>query len=368
MVYLDNASTTRVSDEVNTEIVRCNLENYYNASSNHACGILIKDGVDSYRKTIASLINSDEGEIFFNSGSTEGINTILRGYVEANIDRGQHIVTTKVEHKAVLETCAYLENIGIDVTYLDVDNNGLINIEELERVIRDDTLLVSVLWVNNETGIVQDINRIGRVVAQSNAKLFVDATQIVGKMNVDVAANNIDMLCFSGHKFHGPKGIGALYISKGIKVAPLLYGGGQENGFRAGTYNVAGIVGLAKACETTIENDKKIRDVIGYLEAELDKNFDCKFIGLPENRSPYILNVVIKGIDSDVIIAKLKKTMLSTGSACNSRIVEPSHVLKAMGYSDEDSFSSLRFSISRYTTLDEIDTAIEGLKGIISLN
>ena len=366
MIYLDNASSTRVLEEVNNVITLCNLENYFNASSNHIGGRTVNHNIEQAREQVANLINSNDSEIVFNSGSTEGINTVLKGLVEANIERGNHIITTKVEHKAVLETCAYLENIGIDITYLDVDESGLISIEELKEAIREDTLLVSILWVNNETGVVQDIKRVGEIVLKTNAKLFVDSTQVVGKMKVDVKAMNIDMLCLSGHKFHGPKGIGALYISEGVKVAPLLYGGGQENSLRAGTYNVAGIVGLAKACEISVINDVIVKDVITYLEKKLKENFDCKVIGSSKNRSPYILNVIIKGVDSDVVIAKLKNTILSSGSACNSRIVEPSYVLQNMGYSDEDNFSSLRFSISRFTKIEEIDIAINDLKEVIN--
>ena len=368
MIYFDNASTTRVLEEVNDVISFYNLNDYFNPSSNHLAGHIVNKSVEQARIQIAKLIKSKRNEIIFNSGATEGINTVLKGFVESNIEKGNHIVTTKVEHKAVLETCNYLENIGIEVTYLDVDENGLISIDELKETIRDNTLLVSILWVNNETGVIQDIKSISEIVHKTNAKLFVDATQAVSKISVDVDEMDIDMLCLSGHKFHGPKGIGALYIREGTVLFPLLYGGGQENGSRSGTNNVAGIMGLAKACEAAVINNDAAKEMISYLEMKLLKAFNCKIVGDRDKRSPYIINAIIKGIDSDVVIAKLKNTMLSTGSACNSKIIEPSYVLKNMGISDEDSFSSLRFSISRYTTKREIDMAVGELLDVIIIN
>ena len=365
MIYLDNAATTKASVEVLNEIKKSEDELFGNPSSKHLFGSTINDIVEEYRSRISNLINCNSSEVYFNSGSTEGINTVLRGYVEANIEKGQHIITTKVEHKAVLETCKYLENIGIDITYLDVDNNGLIDLEELKSTIKDDTLLVSILWINNETGVIQEIDAIAEVVSNTNSKLFIDATQAIGKVPIDVVESKIDMLCLSGHKFHGPKGVGALYIKEGISIAPLLYGGGQENGFRSGTTNVPGIAGLAKACGLVNLNNIETKKVNSYLEEKLRTNFDCLIIGEKVSRSDYITNVIIKDIDADIVISKLKKVMISSGSACTSRIVEPSHVLKNMGYSDDESFSSLRFSISKYTTHEEIDEAIEELKGVI---
>ncbi len=365
MIYLDNASTTKPSKEVINEMNDIQNSFYGNPSSKHYFGNEINKKVKESRQIISELINCKSSEIFFNAGSTEGINTILRGYIESNIDKGNHIITTKVEHKAVLETCKYLENIGVDVTFLDVDKNGLINIEELKPAIKEETILVSILWVNNETGIIQDIDSIAEVVSNTKSKLFVDATQAIGKIPVDLQELKIDMLCLSGHKFHGPKGIGALYIKEGISVSPLLHGGGQENSFRSGTTNVPGLVGLAKACASVeLDNLTPIK-VNRYLEQKLKINFDCIIIGEKVKRSSFITNVIINGIDADIVISKLKTVMISSGSACTSRIVEPSHVLKNMGYSDDESFSSLRFSISKYTTIEEIDEAIEELISII---
>jgi len=367
MVYLDNAATTKVSDEVISEMNDYHLINYANPSSKHIFGKKIKTIIENSRKKIADFINCNNSEIYFNSGSTEGINTILRGYVEANIEKGGHIITTKTEHKAVLETCAYLETIGIEVTYLDVDKNGLIDLKELENSINERTLLVSILWVNNETGIIQALSEISKIVSKTNSKLFVDATQAVGKITVNVKSIDVDMLCFSAHKFHGPKGIGVLYIKKGISINPLLYGGGQEKGIRSGTNNVPGIVGLAKACEISNTKNTGIENVMQYLEDKLKKKFDCKIVGEEVKRSPYISNIIFRYIDADVIIGKLKHTIISSGSACTSEIIEPSHVLRNMGVSENDAFRSLRFSISMYTTITEIETSILELESLLKI-
>lgn len=365
MIYLDNAATTKVSEEVIHAMNDYHINVYGNPSSKHKFGRNVKTLIEKAKNHVSRLINCKESEVFFNSGATEGINTVLKGYVEANIDEGQHIITTQVEHKATLEACKYLENIGIEVTYLDVDANGLIDLEILKESIRSDTLLVSVLWVNNETGVIQDLESIGQIISSSNAKFFVDATQAVGKMPVDVEKFNIDMLCMSAHKFHGPKGVGALFIREGTVVKPLLHGGGQERGFRSGTSNSPGIIGLAKACEYANTDFSQITIIREYLESELTKLFECQIIGSRVERSPYISNIIIKGIDADVIIGKLDKTIISSGSACNSEIMEASHVLMSMGIPDEDGFSALRFSLSKYTTKDEISLALNELKQII---
>ena len=366
MIYLDNAATTKVDDIVINEMNNYHSKNYGNASSNHFHGVELKKKISQAKETISDLINCKKEEICFTSGATEAINMALKGYAESNINLGNHIVTTKVEHKAVLEVCKYLENIGFDVTYLDVDKNGLINIDELKNSIKTETILVSVLWVNNETGIIQDLKAISSIVKQSNAKLFIDATQAVGKMDVDLNKIHIDMLCFSGHKFHGPKGIGVLYIKDGIKLSPLIMGGGQEKGLRSGTINVPGIIGLSKACELIKLAQVDIKAISNYTESSLIEIFNCSIIGQKANRSNYILNVLFDNIDADVIISKLRNTVISTGSACNSEIQEPSHVLKNMAIGDDKAFSSLRFSFSRFTTIEEIDLALKELKKVIN--
>ena len=365
MIYLDNASTTITSEEVVNEMVKFYKYAYGNPSSKHRFGKEVLGQVELARKRISSVLNCNSKEILFNSGATEGINTLIRGFVEANIEKGQHVITTKVEHRAVLNTIRHLEDIGIDVTYLDVNKNGLINITELSEIIREDTILFATLWVNNETGVMQNIKEISNELKEKSIAFFVDATQAVKKIPIDLSKVDIDMLCFSAHKIHGPKGVGGIYLKDGIKINPLIYGGAQEKGIRSGTLNVPGIMGMAKAMELTdIENDD-VKEISKYLEKKLKYEFDCMIVGGDSNRSPYITNVIITGIDADIVIGALKETMISTGSACSSRIVEPSHVLKNMGFDDDSCFSSLRISISRYTTKNDIDSFIAELQEVI---
>jgi len=365
MIYLDNAATTKVSQQVLDEVLKCHNVNYGNSSGKHIFGRKVKNYVEQSRKKVANLINSDQSEIYFTSGSTEGINTALRGFVEANIDKGNHIITTKVEHKAVLETCNYLESIGIDITYLDVDKNGVIDLQDLENSIKPETILTSILWVNNETGIIQDLESISGIVKKYNSKLFIDATQAVGKIPVDVKSLKIDLLCLSAHKFYGPKGIGALYVAKDITIKPLHYGGSQESSLRAGTTNAPGVLGLGKACEIAILNDPHVKKTMEYLEKSLLKSFNCEIVGANSNRSPYITNILFYGIDADVVVGKLNKTIVSTGSACSSEINEPSHVLKNMGINDQKAFGAIRFSLSNETMIKDIDLAILELEKVI---
>lgn len=244
--YYDNASTRKVDSRVLEAMLPYFSEIYGNASSNHDFGKLVKNAIELSRKQVAELINSSESEIIFTSGATESINMALKGYLDSNYSKGNHIITVKTEHKAVLETCNYLEERGVEVTYLNVDKNGLISLDELQRAIRPDTLLICVMYVNNETGVIQPIREIGLLAKENDIAFFCDATQAVGKIVVDVEKDVIDMLCFSGHKLNGPKGIGVLYKRKDIKLTPLMHGGGQENGLRAGNYNTPLIVGLGK--------------------------------------------------------------------------------------------------------------------------
>jgi cysteine desulfurase len=262
MHYFDNASTTKVDARVLEAILPYFSEIYGNASSNHECGKMAKEAIEKSRKQVATLINSNPAEIIFTSGATESINFALKGYVESNFDKGNHIITVKTEHKAVLATCEYLETKGIEVTYLNVDSDGLISINDLKNAIRKDTLLICVMNVNNETGVKQPIREIGSVAKDNNIIFFCDATQAVGKIIVDVEEENIDMLCFSGHKLNAPKGIGVLYKKREIELTPLFHGGGQENSLRAGTYNTPLIVGVGKACEIAINEFQENNNLI----------------------------------------------------------------------------------------------------------
>ena len=280
--YFDNASTTSVDSRVLEAMLPYFSEIYGNASSNHEFGKKSKQAIEISRKEVSKLINCDKGEIIFTSGATESINFALKGYVESNFEKGNHIITVKTEHKAVLATCEYLETKGVEVTYLDVDRDGLISMNELKAAIRKDTLLICIMYVNNETGIIQPVKEIGSIAMENNIPFLCDATQAVGKIKVDILENNIDLLCFSGHKLNAPKGVGVLYKHKNILLTPLFHGGGQENSLRAGTYNTPLIVGIGKACEIAIneleENSNIIETKSKLLIQELSEKRNKMFI------------------------------------------------------------------------------------------
>lgn len=332
-IYLDNASTTRVDERVLTEMLPYFTEIYGNASSNHDFGKQAKNAIEVSRKQVAELINSNESEIIFTSGATEAINMALKGYVDSNYSKGNHMITLKTEHKAVLETCNYLEERGVEVTYLNVDKNGLISLDELKSAIRADTLLICVMYVNNETGVIQPIREIGFLAKENDIAFFCDATQAVGKIAVDVEKDAIDMLCFSGHKLNGPKGIGVLYKRKDIKLTPLMHGGGQEDGLRAGTYNTPLIIGLGKACEIAgLEFNQHINKIIEQRE-KFEKEIEEKELGnicfKEQNRAPHISCIKLNNADAEKFLLNQKNEFIaSTGSACNSSLIESSHVYK----------------------------------------
>lgn len=333
--YLDAASTTPVDPRVIEAMLPYFDEIFGNASSQHIYGKQAKRAIDKARGQVAEIINADQKEVYFTSGATESINWALKGYLEANPDKGNHIITVKTEHKAVLNTCEYLENKGYEVTYLDVDKNGLISIEDLKGSIKDSTSIISVMFVNNEIGIIQDIKRIGEIARENKVCFFTDATQAVGKIKVDVINDNIDMLCLSGHKLNGPKGVGALFIKNGIKLEPLIHGGGQENGLRGGTYNTPLIVGLGEICELAFkncdENQKSLiiknREIENWIQNERIGKVNFKSV----NRAPHILSVTLNDFEAEeFLMMKSKDFIASTGSACNSQFVEESHVLKSI--------------------------------------
>lgn len=339
--YLDTASTTPVDKRVLEAMYPYFTEIFGNASSSHIYGKQAKDAIEKARNQVANLINADSKEIVFTSGATESINHALKGYVEANTNRGNHIITVKTEHKAVLSTCEYLETKGFEVTYLDVDSNGLISLDDLKNAIKETTILIAIMYVNNEIGVIQPVAEISKVAQTYNICFFCDATQAVGKVKVDVLRDNIDMLCFSGHKLNGPKGIGVLYKKNKVELTPLLHGGSQEKGLRAGTYNTPLIVGLGKACELIREGFDTHISILLKKRNEIEKYYEEKNIGIVNfkevERAPHIVSISLNGINAeDYLINKSKEFSASTGSACNSNLIIESHVHIAINQNNKN--------------------------------
>ena len=334
--YLDSASTTKVDPLVLAEMIPYFSEYFGNASSLHSYGKVAKEAIEKSRNQVAKTINSNSNEMIFTSGATEAINLAIKGFVEANIDNGNHIVTVKTEHKAVLSTCEYLETKGFEVTYLDVDESGLISMNQLKDSLKETTILVAVMYVNNETGVIQPISQIGEITTDNNIAFFCDATQAIGKLKVDIEEDMIDMLCFSGHKLNGPKGVGVLYKRNGIELTPLIHGGGQEKGLRAGTYNTPLIVGLGKACEIAIENFDHRISHLAKKKTEIESYYEDNNIGKVNfknvKKAPHILSITLNNFEAEeYLMLNSKEFLAATGSACNAEVVEISHVLKAVG-------------------------------------
>lgn len=371
MNFLDYNSTTPVEPRLIDLISVYSRDFFENPSSNHFIGRKRDVEVEMVRNRIASFISAMGKELTFTSGSTEAINLAIKGLVELS-DRGRkHIITLTTEHKAILDTCSYLENRGYEVTYLPVTQGGLIELSDLKGALREDTILVSVMHVNNETGVIQPIKEIAAIAHEKGALFMTDATQAAGKIKIDVDDLDVDLLCFSGHKMYAPKGIGALYVrnrGRKVKLTPQIHGGGHEQGLRSGTLNVPGIMALAKACEIAeaeMEEDaKRIGALRDYLETELLKLPNTSVNGSREHRIFNTTNICFKGQDANVMIGRMKDVAVSNGSACSSSVMEPSHVLKAMGLSDEDAFASLRFSLGKYNTIEDINTVIQRIKEV----
>lgn len=376
LIYLDNNSTTKIDDRVVEAMLPYLKEFYGNPSSSHSFGLQINKAIQDARTSVAELINSNPNEIVFTSGGTESINLALKGYAFANQDKGRHIITVKTEHKAILDSCKYLESVGFTITYLCVNSNGIINLNDLKEALNRETILVSVMLANNETGVIQPIKEISAISHSSNAAFMCDATQAVGKIITDVEDLKIDIMPFSGHKFYGPKGVGGLYIKdlkkKKFKIDPIQHGGGHEDGMRSGTLNVPGIVGLGAASNIAkmemASNSSKIQRLRDILETDILKIPNTFLNGKNADRLFNVSNICFSGIDANVFIGRMKNIAVSTGAACSSAIIEPSHVLKAMNLSDEDAMASIRFSIGKYNTETEIRSTIEIMQKLLNEN
>jgi len=343
------------------------------ASRNHAFGWQAEEAVDYARDQIASLINCSPKEIIFTSGATESDNLAIKGVFEMYASKGNHIITATTEHKAVLDTCKHIEKIGGKVTYLQVNDKGLIDLKELEEAITDKTILISIMFANNEIGVIQPVREISAIAKKHGILFFTDATQAVGKIPVDVEADGIDLMAFSAHKMYGPKGVGALYVRRKnprVKVTAQMDGGGHERGMRSGTLNVPGIVGLGKAAEIAkqdMESDtKRIAAMRDRLERELTTIEESYINGSTEHRLPHVSNISFKYVEGEGLMMGVKDLAVSSGSACTSASLEPSYVLKALGLSDDLAHSSLRFGLSRFTTDEEIDFAIGHVKEAVA--
>ncbi len=369
-IYLDNSSTTPVDPRVLETMVPYFTNVFGNAASrNHSFGWSAEDAVDTARDQIASLIGSSAKEIIFTSGATESNNLAIKGVFEMYAQNGNHIISVETEHKAVIDTCLHVEKLGAEITFLKVNEKGLINLDELKAAIKPNTILISIMYANNEIGVIQPIREIAEIAKQAGVLFHTDATQAVGKIPVDVIADGIHLMSFTAHKMYGPKGVGALYVRRKnprVKVTAQIDGGGHERGMRSGTLNVPGIVGFGKAaelCEQDMEKDTaRVGALRDRLEAELTTIEESYVNGSIEHRLPHVANISFTYVEGEGLMMGVKDLAVSSGSACTSASLEPSYVLKALGLDDELAHSSLRFGLSRFTTDEEIDFAIECVK------
>lgn len=373
MVYFDNAATTQVKSSVLNKMLPYFQENFGNASSTYTTpGQNARKGLSEARELVASAIGADVKEIFFTSGGSEADNWAIKGVALKNKDKGNHIITTTVEHHAVLHTCEFLEKQGFSVTYLPVDEYGRVSAEDVEKAITDKTILVTVMFANNEIGTINPIKEIGAVCHKKGVIFHTDAVQATGAVPIDVKDMNIDLLSMSSHKFHGPKGVGALYIRKGVKIENLIHGGAQELGRRATTENVAGIVGMAAALSEATENMDKKTKHITYLRDKiirevLDKIPYTRLNGHPTDRLPNNTSFCFRYIEGESLLLSLdlKGFVVSSGSACTSGSLDPSHVLLAIGLEHEIAHGSMRVSLSEFSTEEEVDAFLEELPPIV---
>jgi cysteine desulfurase len=373
-IYLDNNATTPLDPRVLEAMLPYFTNKFGNAASrNHAFGWVAEEAVDYAREQVSKLIGCTEKEIIFTSGATEADNLGIKGVFEMYKDKGNHIITATTEHKAVLDTCKHLEKLGAKVTYLQVKSDGLIDLQELEAAMTPETILVTIMYGNNEIGVVQPIKEIAAIAHKHGALFMSDATQAVGKIPVDVNADGIDLMAFSAHKMYGPKGVGVLYVRRKnprVKVTAQMDGGGHERGMRSGTLNVPGIVGLGKACELCrLEMDeeaKRLSALRDKLESSLTELEESYVNGNTVHRLPHVANISFKYVEGEGLMMAMKDLAVSSGSACTSASLEPSYVLKSLGLSDDLAHSSIRFGLGRFTTEEEIDFAIENTKKAVN--
>lgn len=372
MIYLDNAATTKTAPEVVEAMLPYFTEYYGNAGSIYKLGTESKKAIIQAKETIAATLGAEPNEIYFTAGGSESDNWAVKAAYEAYRDKGRHIITSKIEHHAVLHTCEYLEKQGAEVTYLSVDKDGIIDLEQLKKAIRPDTILITVMYANNEIGTIQPIREIGEIASAHSILFHTDAVQAYGQIPIDAADSHIDMLSASGHKFNGPKGVGFLYISKKAKLRSFIHGGQQERGRRAGTENVAGIVGMEAAVKRAYrimeEKTKKEIELRNYLITRiLQKIPDTRLNGHPDRRLPGNVNVSFTSVEGEsvLIMLDMQGICASSGSACTSGSLDPSHVLMALGQTPEQARESLRLTLSEDNTKEEIDIVVEELAQIV---
>lgn len=372
MIYLDNAATTKVNKKVLESMMPYFSEIYCNPSAAYSFATKGRIAIEEARNHAAKLIGASDMEIYFTSGGSESDNWAIKAVAESFSDKGKHIITTKIEHHAVLHTCEYLERHGFDITYLNVDSDGKVRLDELNKSIREDTILISVMTANNEIGTIQPVAEIGKIAHEKGILFHTDAVQAYGHIPINVDEMNIDLLSASGHKFNGPKGVGIMYIRKGVKIRSFIHGGSQERGRRAGTYNVPGIAGLGTAAKLAMENmakraekEKELRDYfIDRISAEIPYTV---LNGHREDRLPNNINFCFRFVEGESVLIMLDQVGIcaSSGSACTSGAIDPSHVLRAIGLSDEMAHESLRLTLSYENTKEEIDTVVGELKRIV---
>ncbi|MFN3851866.1 MAG: cysteine desulfurase family protein [Spirosomataceae bacterium] len=375
-IYLDYNATTPIDKRVLDTMMPYLTEHFGNAASrSHAYGWKAEEAVSTARQQIADLLGCSVKEIVFTSGATESINLALKGFFEMKVssshitlERESHFITLATEHKAVLDTMARLEKLGAEVSYLPVKSDGLVDLEVFKSAFKPNTALVSIMWANNEIGVIQPIEQLAEITHQNGAVFHTDATQAVGKIPIDI--QNIDLLSFSGHKIYAPKGVGVLYVKKNVKLTAQQDGGRHERGLRSGTLNVPSIVGLGTACEIAAqesnEESERLRILRDKLEIGITSNIKGTHVnGNLENRLSHVSNISFEGVDGEMLLMNLNKIAVSNGSACNSASTEPSYLLKALGHSDDLAYSSVRFSLGRFTTESDIDLAIAHVKEVI---